>query len=248
MQHKKADPFYKTARWEHVRDIALRRDGYKCKYCEISGKIVQAQCVHHIFPREDFPEYRYELWNMISLCNRCHNEMHDHFGDRLSTRGLNLMRGKAVERGIVVTSKDETILVVGLSGSGKSTYCLQNIGKDALCYDMDAIASAFRLRMPHEEYFKPARKMANDFLFGFLAKAHDYSRRIFVIRTAPRLDEVESIKPTEVIYCTKRHVKRDMDDEQAAQERLDDLKAYCERSGLPITLIGADDPRPPVAP
>ena len=244
MQHKKVDPFYKTARWEHARDMALRRDGYRCKYCERSGKTVQAQCVHHIFPREDFPEYRYELWNMISLCNRCHNDMHDHFGDRLSVKGTSLMRGKAVERGIEITSKEETILVVGLRGSGKSTYCKEHIGKDALCYDMDAIASAFRLKMPHEEYFKPARRMANDFLFGFLKKAHDYSRRVFVIRTAPTLDEVERIKPTSVILCNKRYVRRETDDEEATQARLDDLQAYCERSGLPLTLTAADTPAP----
>ncbi len=51
-------------------------------------------------------------------------------------------------------------LVCGLRGCGKSTYVKEHLTDGALAYDMDAIASAFRLRMPHEEYHEAARHMA----------------------------------------------------------------------------------------
>ena len=103
-----------------------------------------------------------------------------------------------------------------------------------MVYDMDAIASAFRLKMPHEEYFKPARKMANDFLKGFLMKAHDYCKRVFIIRTAPSIREVEEIEPDKVVICKKQYVFREMDDRKSALKRIEELELYCLERGIEI--------------
>lgn len=115
------------------------------------------------------------------------------------------------------------ILIVGLRGCGKSTCAKEIIGDDGMAYDMDAIASAFRLRMPHDEYFAPARKMANDFLFGFLCKVYDYVDNIAVIRTAPRIEEAERIDPDKIIWMRSRYIPRPMDDEDAALRRIHSL-------------------------
>lgn len=234
---KKADPFYKTNRWEHKRSMVLRRDGYICQVCKVEKKkAVQAKVVHHIFPREDYPQFAFENWNLISLCSQCHDEMHNRFNDKLSKKGQNLLRGTAAVNGIDYSENDQTILVVGLSGCGKSTYCRKHMDDFSLIYDMDAIASAFRLRMPHEEYFKPARNMANDFLFGFIQKAHDYCKNVFIIRTAPKIEEAEQINPTKLVVCKKRHEIREMDDESAALERIELLIEHYKAAGIEVEI------------
>ena len=58
MKTKTPDPFYKTRRWQTLRRMVLKRDGYECQLAKQRGKNVPAEVVHHIFPREDFPEYQ----------------------------------------------------------------------------------------------------------------------------------------------------------------------------------------------
>ena len=83
--------WYKNPRWEAVRNRALRRDGYMDKVLYRYGKMKQAEVVHHIFPRENFPQYEYELWNLISVTRRTHNELHDRDSHRLSKKGIELL-------------------------------------------------------------------------------------------------------------------------------------------------------------
>ncbi len=71
------EPFYKTKKWQSKREKILRRDGYMCQECKRYGKARQAVVVHHAFPREWYPQYEWEDWNLISLCNKCHENMHD---------------------------------------------------------------------------------------------------------------------------------------------------------------------------
>lgn len=170
----------------------------------------------------------------MSLCNECHDEMHNHYTGGLSKKGMLFLRSLASIKGIPISMKENTILVVGLSGCGKSTYCKKHLDEFSLVYDLDAIASAFRLKMPHEEYFRPARKMANDFLKGFLMKAHDYCKRVFIIRTAPSIREVEEIEPDKVVICKKQYVFREMDDRKSALKRIEELELYCLERGIEI--------------
>lgn len=89
------DQFYKTQRWKHLRDSILRRDGYLCQESKRYGKIIQANTVHHIFPREDFPEYQWSPWNLISLCNAEHEAMHCRDSGELTEKGVDLVRRTA---------------------------------------------------------------------------------------------------------------------------------------------------------
>ena len=233
---KRADPFYKSDKWLRKRKTILIRDEYMCQECLKRHHMEQATCVHHIFPRDQYISYQYENWNLISLCDSCHDSMHNRFTGELSKRGWELLRITAHLNNIMIKTDNETILVIGLRGSGKSTYCRKHLDDESLCYDMDAIASAFRLKQPHEEYFKPARKMANDFLKGFIAKAHDYARKVYIIRTAPTIKELQEIEPTEVVVCEGSFVYREMDDREAAIMRINEIKKYCEEVKLPLTL------------
>lgn len=48
--------------------------------------------VHHIFPFEDYPQYALERWNLISLCQQCHNRMHDRDTHQITEEGQRLQR------------------------------------------------------------------------------------------------------------------------------------------------------------
>lgn len=231
------DQFYKTNKWVDLRNSILIRDKYMCQSCKANNRMTNATCVHHVFPLHTYPQYAYERWNLMSLCDKCHDEMHNHYTGELSKKGMLFLRSIAAVKGIEISCKEQTILVVGLRGCGKSTYCKEHLDEFSLVYDMDAIASAFRLKMPHEEYFKPARRMANDFLKGFLIKAHDYAKKIYVIRTAPTIREFEEIDPDKVVFCMKEYTFREMDDRNAARRRLDDLLRYCGGKEVEVEVL-----------
>ena len=81
---------YETAKWERVRKSILRRDGYMCQECKRYGKRREGNHVHHIFPVEHYPELAWEPKNMITLCQNCHNAMHDRDTHELSKKGEQL--------------------------------------------------------------------------------------------------------------------------------------------------------------
>ena len=96
---KNADPFYQTAKWKRLRLAILQRDGWQCQESKRYGKRVEADTVHHIFPREEFPEYRYAAWNLISLAGDVHNQMHDRNTNALTDKGIDLLRRTARKYG-----------------------------------------------------------------------------------------------------------------------------------------------------
>ncbi len=54
----------------------IQRDLYKCMRCNVSGEVATLQA-HHIFPFELFPNKRNDIENGITLCSKCHWEVHD---------------------------------------------------------------------------------------------------------------------------------------------------------------------------
>ena len=81
---------YKDSKWNNKRNAILKRDKYQCQECRRYGKMIDASHVHHIWPVEFYPEYKYSNWNLISLCQKCHNKMHDRDSHELTTEGLRL--------------------------------------------------------------------------------------------------------------------------------------------------------------
>ena len=92
--------FYKTKQWKRTREAVLRRDGYQCQESKRYGKRVAADTVHHIFPLLDYPEYKLEAWNLISLSGPVHDSMHDRATGDLTEVGRDLMERTARRRGI----------------------------------------------------------------------------------------------------------------------------------------------------
>lgn len=99
---KQADPYYKSGRWARLRAAVLRRDGYLCQVSKRYGKRTEATTVHHVFPREEFPEYQWEPWNLVSLAGDVHDEMHDRATGALTDKGAELLRRTARRYGVAV--------------------------------------------------------------------------------------------------------------------------------------------------
>ena len=77
----------RNKRWRQLRERALSRDGYLCQESKRYGKRVDAEVVHHIWPAEQWPEYAYCLWNLVSLSGAAHDAMHDRVTGKLTAKG-----------------------------------------------------------------------------------------------------------------------------------------------------------------
>lgn len=75
-------------RWQRLRQRALRRDAHRCQEATRYGRAVPAEVVHHIWPVEEYPEYAYCLWNLVSLSRKAHDAMHDRNTRKLTPAGL----------------------------------------------------------------------------------------------------------------------------------------------------------------
>lgn len=101
MTEKEKHSFYHSAAWLHKRVVILKRDHYECQSCrqritkaneegrQLHGwemYLNKATCVHHIKELEDHPELALDDDNLVSLCDRCHNEKHGRTANKLFTR------------------------------------------------------------------------------------------------------------------------------------------------------------------
>ena len=80
-----------VSRWTKLREYVLRRDRYLDQVALRYGKRIEANTVHHVFPRELFPQYTYEAWNLISVSHATHNKLHVRDSHKLTEEGWNLL-------------------------------------------------------------------------------------------------------------------------------------------------------------
>lgn len=79
---------YNSKAWKRKRRHILNRDGYLCQECSRYGKRIDADTVHHIYPVEEYPQFAFCDWNLISLSLAAHDEMHDRITHKLTPKGL----------------------------------------------------------------------------------------------------------------------------------------------------------------
>lgn len=82
--------FYKNKAWEELKRKIMMDFHNECVMCKRKAKITQSQTVHHVNHVKTHPELAYEEYyvdsrgirrrNLIPLCNKCHNEVHERFG------------------------------------------------------------------------------------------------------------------------------------------------------------------------
>ena len=77
---------YRTPRWRRLREKILQRDGYMSVEARRYGRLVPANTVHHVWRAEEFPEFAWEPWNLISVTEEEHGSFHSKDG-RLTDLG-----------------------------------------------------------------------------------------------------------------------------------------------------------------
>jgi len=60
-----------------AREGCFKRDKYTCRSCGQKGGKLNA---HHVWPFQRFPKWKYEVWNLLTLCKRCHDAFHNAAG------------------------------------------------------------------------------------------------------------------------------------------------------------------------
>ncbi|WP_270578005.1 HNH endonuclease [Caldibacillus thermoamylovorans] len=83
-----AKAFYKSQKWIRKRELILKRDEYKCRECKRYGKTSPATTVHHVIPLDQRPDLKLNINNLISLCDKCHNQMHNRITGELTEKGM----------------------------------------------------------------------------------------------------------------------------------------------------------------
>lgn len=83
-----AKAFYKSKKWIRKRELILKRDQYMCRECKRYGKTSPATTVHHVIPLDQRPDLKLNINNLISLCDKCHNQMHNRITGELTEKGM----------------------------------------------------------------------------------------------------------------------------------------------------------------
>lgn len=56
-----------------AREACFKRDDYTCRDCGQRGGKLNA---HHIWPFQSYPELKFEVSNLLTMCKRCHDAFH----------------------------------------------------------------------------------------------------------------------------------------------------------------------------
>lgn len=75
-QRINTDKFYSWSVWRNTRAEVIDRDNKACKVCGKPNSIVRLY-VHHKKELKDFPSLALDKENLITLCGRCHNDIHE---------------------------------------------------------------------------------------------------------------------------------------------------------------------------
>lgn len=67
---------YSRSLWGEIRKVIYKRDNYKCQRCGNPHKIDNKLNAHHIKSWAGNRKERFNLENIITLCNKCHNWVH----------------------------------------------------------------------------------------------------------------------------------------------------------------------------
>lgn len=83
---------YYGKKWKRKRLKILRIDGYIDRLEKRYGRMVEATVVHHIYPADEYPEYAWCDWNLISVSMATHNRLENRKTGELTELGLELQR------------------------------------------------------------------------------------------------------------------------------------------------------------
>ena len=114
----KADEYTKLLqhpKWKRKRKAIKERDGFKCTVCGATEDLI----VHHTYYLNNFPPpWKYPNKSLLTLCERCHHEFHEHHetplrscvGERCSKK-----QGRIYIAGNLVRKKHPKIKAISLA-------------------------------------------------------------------------------------------------------------------------------------
>lgn len=81
---------YGTQKWKNKRNHILKLDGYQCQVARWYGRAEEATIVHHIYPADEYPQYQWMDWNLISVSRKGHELLEDRLRHKLTDMGQSL--------------------------------------------------------------------------------------------------------------------------------------------------------------
>lgn len=129
-------------------------------------------------------------------------------------------------------------LVIGMPGSGKTTWARQQLGDVGLCYDLDAVAGALRLKAPHEEQHYEARQAADGLMPAVVEHLRMHTDELYVLRTAPAEDELFMLAPDRLVVCTHVYARRGLYDPMRVAQKIARAEAWAKWHGVPVEYVG----------
>ena len=67
------DRVRKSSEYKKWRNLVFERDNYTCQEC---GKVGHKLNAHHYYSFTEYPEYRFDIENGVTLCEDCHKKVH----------------------------------------------------------------------------------------------------------------------------------------------------------------------------
>lgn len=141
------------------------------------------------------------------------------------------------------------ILIIGLPGTGKTTWVKNNLGQNDLCFDLDWLAAAMVLGEEHERKNWIAKRVVNKFLFSLVSEMEIETNKVggnvFIIRCAPDWNELDNLDPDYVLFFVKEY---DIGQRQfvaktgllEARLRVRAAMDWCKGKRVPHKIIGND--------
>lgn len=83
---------YQSRRWKKKQQHILKLDNWTDRVMKRYGVTREATTVHHIYPADEFPEYQWDDWNLISVNLGTHNKLENRKTGELSELGKELQR------------------------------------------------------------------------------------------------------------------------------------------------------------
>ena len=83
---------YYGQKWKNKRKHILRLDGYVDQIEKRYGRTKEATVVHHIYPADEYPEYAWCDWNLISVSLATHNKLENRQTGELLPLGMELQK------------------------------------------------------------------------------------------------------------------------------------------------------------
>lgn len=141
------------------------------------------------------------------------------------------------------------ILIIGLPGTGKTTWVKKNLEQSDLCFDLDWLAAAMVLGAEHERKNWVAKRVINKLLLLLVSEMEIETNRVggnvFIIRCAPDWNELDDLDPDYVLFFVKEYDigHRKLIDNTGLSEariRVGAAMDWCKEQRVPYKIIGND--------